>query len=73
MVEALTGYLNATHFSSDSVARLLEDVFGTDSWNEEPLPEMSMTPIPEPPTPQTLVAQSIAGRTTSERAEEELP
>jgi len=71
MVEALTGYLNATHFSSDTVARLLEDVFGTDSWNEEPLPEMSMTPIPEPPTPQTLVAQARAVRTTSERAEED--
>jgi hypothetical protein len=46
-------------------------VFGTDSWNEEPLPEMSMTPLPEPPAPQTLVAQAIAGRTTSERAEED--
>ena len=73
-VEALTGYLNATHFSSDSVARLLEDVFGTgSSWNEEPLPEFSATPIPPPPVPAPAVVSERPRvvRTTAERAEED--
>ncbi|MDX2020065.1 MAG: protein kinase [Deltaproteobacteria bacterium] len=72
LVESLSGYLSGTRFQSDSVARLLEEVFGTDSWNEEPLPEMSITPIPPPPpTPRSLIAQARAGRTTAERAEED--
>ena len=73
-VEALTGYLNATHFSSDSVARLLEDVFGTgSSWNDEPLPEFSATPIPPPPLPAPAVIpeRPRVARTTAERAEED--
>ncbi len=71
MAEALSGYLSATRFTHDHVARLLEETFGSTSFNDDPLPEYG-TPIPAPPpTPRTLIAQARAAKTAAEIAEEE--